>query len=101
MGHVSASELRRCAHSTLTDDQLIGWFVRAIRLSFSPHIIPPTMRIAVVGGGVSGLSAAWALNEHSQHQVHLFEAGSYIGGHTNTVLFRKPDDKSKETMVDT
>ena len=39
-------------------------------------------RIAVVGAGVSGLTAAWLLAEH--HDVHLFEAGSYAGGHTNT-----------------
>ena len=41
------------------------------------------MKIAVIGGGISGLSAAWLLN--SQHQVTLYEAASYLGGHTNTV----------------
>lgn len=45
--------------------------------------IPPGGRIAVVGGGVSGLSAAWLLSE--KYSVTLFEAGSYVGGHTNTV----------------
>jgi predicted NAD/FAD-binding protein len=59
------------------------------------------MRIAVVGGGVSGVSATWALNGFSNHEVHLFESGDYIGGHTNTVPFRKPGDKGKEVMVDT
>jgi predicted NAD/FAD-binding protein len=59
------------------------------------------MRIAVVGGGVSGVSASWALNEYSKHEVHLFESGDYIGGHTNTVLFRKPGDEEKKVMVDT
>lgn len=39
-------------------------------------------RIAVVGAGVSGLTAAWLLAEH--HDVQLFEAGNYAGGHTNT-----------------
>jgi len=39
-------------------------------------------RIAVVGAGVSGLTAAWLLSE--THEVELFEAGSYAGGHTNT-----------------
>ncbi|GGY81830.1 NAD(P)/FAD-dependent oxidoreductase [Marinobacter zhanjiangensis] len=39
-------------------------------------------RIAVVGAGVSGLTAAWLLSEH--HDVQLFEAGNYAGGHTNT-----------------
>ena len=43
------------------------------------------MRIAVVGSGVSGVGAVWALNEYSDHEVHLFEANDYLGGHTNTV----------------
>ncbi|XKH00813.1 FAD-dependent oxidoreductase [Marinobacter nauticus] len=39
-------------------------------------------RIAVVGAGVSGLTAAWLLSE--KHDITLFEAGDYAGGHTNT-----------------
>ena len=41
------------------------------------------MRIAVVGSGISGLSVAWLLSQN--FQVTLFEAGNYLGGHTNTV----------------
>ncbi|HKG65795.1 MAG TPA: FAD-dependent oxidoreductase [Solirubrobacteraceae bacterium] len=40
-------------------------------------------RIAVVGGGVSGLVAAHLL--HPEHDVTVFEAGAYAGGHTNTI----------------
>ena len=40
-------------------------------------------RIAVVGAGISGLASAWLLG--SRHDVTLFEAGDYLGGHTNTV----------------
>lgn len=40
-------------------------------------------RIAVVGAGISGLATAWLLGQ--QHQVTLFEAGDYLGGHTHTV----------------
>ncbi len=41
------------------------------------------MRIAIIGAGVSGNVCAWKL--HPQHDVTLFEAGSYAGGHTNTI----------------
>jgi uncharacterized protein len=40
-------------------------------------------RIAVVGSGIAGLSAAWLLSR--RHAVTLFEANDYLGGHTNTV----------------
>jgi predicted NAD/FAD-binding protein len=59
------------------------------------------MKVGVIGGGVAGLSAVWSLNEHSNHDVHLFEANEYVGGHTNTVLFRKPGEPDKSVMVDT
>jgi predicted NAD/FAD-binding protein len=81
------------------------------------------MKVAVVGGGISGLTAVWVselflsvfsparpprrtvvdlicnrslqlLNEYSDHEVDLFEANEYVGGHTNTVTF-------KGTPVDT
>lgn len=40
-------------------------------------------RVAVVGSGIAGLSAAHALARHSE--VTLYEAGAYFGGHANTV----------------
>ncbi|MFZ4289221.1 NAD(P)/FAD-dependent oxidoreductase [Variovorax sp. HJSM1_2] len=40
-------------------------------------------RVAVVGSGIAGLSAAWTLSQ--QAHVTLFEAGVYFGGHTHTV----------------
>lgn len=39
-------------------------------------------RIAVIGGGIAGMGAAWALSQ--RHAVTLFEAGDYLGGHTHT-----------------
>ena len=41
------------------------------------------MRIAIVGAGVSGLVAAHLL--HDRHDISVFEANGYAGGHTNTV----------------
>ncbi len=41
------------------------------------------MKIAVVGGGISGLGTAWLLAR--QHEVSLFESADYLGGHSNTV----------------
>jgi len=40
-------------------------------------------RIAVIGTGISGLSAAWLLNGSAD--IRVFERSSYIGGHTRTV----------------
>ncbi len=43
-------------------------------------------RVAVVGGGVSGLSAAWHLHQNvSNIQVELFEAEERLGGHAYTL----------------
>ena len=45
-------------------------------------------RIAVVGSGISGLSAAWLLSRSAE--VTLFEKSDRIGGHTNTVMANLP-----------
>jgi predicted NAD/FAD-binding protein len=41
------------------------------------------MRIAIIGAGISGLVAAHLL--HREHDVSVFEAADWIGGHTHTV----------------
>ncbi|MHC4517201.1 MAG: NAD(P)/FAD-dependent oxidoreductase [Planctomycetota bacterium] len=41
------------------------------------------MRIAVIGSGISGMVAAYLL--HREHDVTVFEANDYVGGHTHTV----------------
>jgi len=49
----------------------------------------PRKRIAVVGAGISGLTAAHLL--HRDHEVTVFEANDYAGGHTNTIRVDGPD----------
>jgi predicted NAD/FAD-binding protein len=51
-----------------------------------------TLDIAIVGSGISGLSAAWLLAQ--RHRVTLFEGDGRIGGHSHTVMVG-------ETPVDT
>jgi uncharacterized protein len=41
------------------------------------------MKIAIVGSGITGLSAAWALRD--VHDVTVFEKADRLGGHSNTV----------------
>lgn len=46
------------------------------------------LKIAVVGSGVAGLSAAWLLSK--QHDVTLYEKAARPGGHSNTVRVPTP-----------
>jgi len=48
------------------------------------------MRIAIVGAGVSGLVVAHLL--HHRHEVTVFEAADYAGGHTNTIRVDTPNE---------
>ena len=49
----------------------------------------PKRRIAVVGAGIAGLSAAWLLSR--RHEVVLFETENRLGGHSCTVDAPSPD----------
>ena len=40
------------------------------------------MRIAIIGAGIAGLGSAWLLSR--EHEVTLYEANAYLGGHTHT-----------------
>jgi uncharacterized protein len=43
-------------------------------------------KIAIIGAGISGLTAAYRL--HPQFEIDVFEAAAYAGGHTNTADIR-------------
>jgi len=49
------------------------------------------MKIAIIGTGISGLTTAHLLSQ--KHQVTVFEANDYIGGHTATVDVQVPSGK--------
>ena len=54
-------------------------------------------KVAVIGSGISGTSAAYYLNKMN-YDVYLFESGSYFGGHTNTI---DVDFEGQRVPVDT
>jgi len=54
------------------------------------------VKIAIVGSGIAGLTAAHRLDP--EHEVTVFEAGDHAGGHTNTITV---DDDGRPLAVDT
>ncbi len=44
---------------------------------------PGRKKIAIIGTGIAGNVAAYKLRD--EHEITVFEAGNYVGGHTNTV----------------
>ena len=42
-------------------------------------------RIAIIGAGISGLGCAYALRQHTEFDITVYEGGDHIGGHSNTV----------------
>lgn len=54
------------------------------------------MRIAIVGTGIAGLTAARHL--HRQHDLAVFERAAHVGGHANTVSVI---DRGRELGLDT
>ena len=61
---------------------------------------PKQQRIAIIGGGVSGLAAAWHLHTQSSPEsnidVHIFEADSRLGGHAHTLTLNTTTFTAKD-----
>ena len=51
-------------------------------------------RIAIIGGGVSGLGAAWALHHDPDFDFRLYEAQGQLGGNAVTVVMPQDDGSS-------
>jgi predicted NAD/FAD-binding protein len=49
------------------------------------------IKVAVIGGGVAGIVSAYRLQQHCD--VSIFEAASYLGGHTSTIEIEEGEDK--------
>jgi len=60
------------------------------------HNMDGRKKIAIVGAGISGLTAAYKLAEH--HDVHVFESESRIGGHTAT---KRVQIDKRDYLIDT
>ncbi len=57
--------------------------------------ITPSRKIAVIGGGISGMAAAWMLAPGNR--VTMFEAAPRLGGHARTVTAGKRGDQRVDT----
>ena len=59
-------------------------------------------KVAIIGAGISGLGCAYALRQHPDLEITLFEGGNHIGGHSNTVDLTLETPQGKRTHgVDT
>jgi predicted NAD/FAD-binding protein len=54
------------------------------------------LRIAIIGTGIAGNTVAYKLRDH--HDITVYEAADYIGGHTNTISV---EEGGQELAVDT
>ena len=60
------------------------------------------MKIAIIGAGLAGLTAAWELKQNTEgsHEVYVFEAAGRIGGKLHTVPFNGgPTDMGAEAFI--
>ena len=54
------------------------------------------MKIAIIGSGISGISAAFNLS--TNFEISIFEKNNYVGGHSNTI--QAIDDENNPIPID-
>ena len=64
----------------------------------SPSSPVPSKKVAIVGTGCSSLCAIWALKQ-TEHEVHVFESSSHIGGYPDSAVWENP--QHRRVSVDT
>src|SRR5689334_7595752 len=65
-------------------------------MAYSSSFSSPRQSIAIIGAGISGMSAAWLLSQ--AHDVTVYEKNLRLGGHSNTVTV---DASTGPTPIDT
>ena len=55
------------------------------------------MKIAIIGSGISGLSAAFYLSK--KHNVDLFEREDHFGGHAHTIDLKIDNIKKEKIKI--
>ena len=55
-------------------------------------------KVAIIGGGVSGLACAWHLHMNSKTEVHIFEAEDRLGGHAHTINIQPKNSSNGESV---
>jgi len=57
---------------------------RVLMLSHGDFLVSNSRRVAVIGGGIAGVSAAWSLSQSGKCEVTLFESEAELGGNAKT-----------------
>jgi heterodisulfide reductase subunit A-like polyferredoxin len=61
--------------------------------------ITDSQNVVIIGGGVSGLSAAYNLRKHGVKNVIIIEAMDRLGGRINTINYRKNRIQLNENQI--
>ena len=60
--------------------------------------LPGKRRVAIIGGGISGMAAGWYLSQQLDIELQLYESDTRLGGHTATI---QVDHEGEQLAIDT